>query len=79
MSQLFIILLAAGIDCRYVVWIVICSMPVVDSALDHDSHNPPLYQHIDTRHCLKKAASIIKDPNHSVHALFSLLPLGREY
>lgn len=36
-------------------------------------------EHIYMRHCLKKAASIIKDPNHSGHALFSLLPLGREY
>ncbi|KAI3368018.1 hypothetical protein L3Q82_026843 [Scortum barcoo] len=39
----------------------------------------PSLQHIYHRRVHRKACSIIKDPSHPQHTLFSLLPSGRKY
>ena len=39
---------------------------------------PPI-QDIYSKQCLRKALSIIKDPTHPSHELFTLLVSGRQY
>lgn len=52
---------------------------VVDSALSIMDKALPTINGIYMGICLKKLASIIKDPSHSSYALFSLLPSDRRY
>ncbi|CAM4663487.1 unnamed protein product [Leuciscus chuanchicus] len=39
----------------------------------------PAIEHIQRKHCLHRARSILKDSSHPAHRLFSLLPSGRRF
>ena len=39
----------------------------------------PVIQDLYTRRCQRKALKIVKDPSHTSHGLFSLLPHGMRY
>ncbi|KAF7649075.1 hypothetical protein LDENG_00147890 [Lucifuga dentata] len=39
----------------------------------------PFLMEIYQQHCVRRATSIIKDPHHPSHSLFSLLPSGKRY
>ena len=52
---------------------------VVNVAQSISQTSPPSIDSVYTSRCLRKAASIIKNPTHPGHSLFHLLPSGKRY